>query len=161
MAYNDDIQRTTTSLGSPEGSVNPRMWGDDTLSFAAKNHPSNTETASNRNSNPPAEYGKTKTNVTASGHVLQFNDTPAGERVLLKHNTGSAVDMLPDGSVEISSRGNMSITINKDGEIVVLSVDTADETLEGFVKGRLNYKKVELNNFKAGRTYTVPVRIAV
>lgn len=119
MAYNDDIQRTTASLGSPEGSVNPRMWGDDTLSFAGKNHPSNTETASNRNSNTPAEYGKTKTNVTASGHVLQFNDTPAGERVLLKHNTGSAVDMLPDGSVEISSRGNMSITINKDGEITI------------------------------------------
>jgi len=56
---------------------------------------------------------------------------------------------------------DVQFTINKEGEIVVLSVDTSDDSLEGFVKGRLNYQKVDFSNFKEGRTYTVPVRIAV
>ena len=72
-------------------------------------------------------------------------------------------EMLERNSFDVSEdlTANVQFTINKEGEIVVLSVDTADDALEGFVKGRLNYQKVELNNFKEGRTYTVPVRIAV
>lgn len=54
---------------------------------------------------------------------------------------------------------DVRFTINKDGEIVVLSVDTDNKALEGFVKGRLNYKKVDLQNAREGRLYTVPVRI--
>ena len=71
--------------------------------------------------------------------------------------------MLESNSFDVSEdlTANVQFTINKEGEIVVLSVDTADDTLEDFVKGRLNYRKVEVTNFKKGRTYTVPVRIAV
>lgn len=49
--------------------------------------------------------------------------------------------------------------INNEGEIVVMSVDTEYSNLEGFVKSRLNYKKVQLNNYKEGKIYTIPVRI--
>ena len=61
--------------------------------------------------------------------------------------------------VEDDMVANVRFTINKEGEIVVLSVDTDDSILEGFVKGRLNYKKVDLENPKEGRLYSVPVRI--
>ncbi|MEM8506446.1 MAG: hypothetical protein AAF717_01400 [Bacteroidota bacterium] len=54
---------------------------------------------------------------------------------------------------------DVRFTINKEGEIVVLSVDTENEALEGYVKGRLNYQKVELQNAKEGKLYTIPVRI--
>ncbi|MEM7486606.1 MAG: hypothetical protein AAF348_15465 [Bacteroidota bacterium] len=50
-------------------------------------------------------------------------------------------------------------TINKEGEIVVLSVYTENDVLEGFVKGRLNYKKVTVGNVVEGKIYTVPVKI--
>jgi hypothetical protein len=50
-------------------------------------------------------------------------------------------------------------TINQEGQIVVLSVETNHELFEGFVKSRLNYKKVELDNAKEGKLYTVPVRV--
>ena len=53
----------------------------------------------------------------------------------------------------------VKFTLNADQEIVVLNVETSDASLEAYVKGRLNYQKVELENFKEGRTYTVPVRI--
>ncbi len=50
-------------------------------------------------------------------------------------------------------------TLNSEGEIVVLSVDTDSARLEGFVKGRLNYKKVKVDTVEEGKLYTVPVRI--
>lgn len=72
-------------------------------------------------------------------------------------------EMLESNSFDVEEdlTAKVQFTINKDGEIVVLSVDTNDEILETFVKGRLNYQKVEMNNLKEGKTYTVPVRIAV
>jgi len=50
-------------------------------------------------------------------------------------------------------------TLNADSQIVVLSVDTNDDILEGFVKAKLNYKNVELEDFREGKIYTIPVRI--
>jgi len=54
---------------------------------------------------------------------------------------------------------DVRFVFNDSGEIVVLSVETANERLEGFVKGRLNYKKVKTNSPVVGKTYTVSVRI--
>ena len=56
-------------------------------------------------------------------------------------------------------KADVRFTINKEGEIVVLSVDTENLTLESFVKGRLNYQKVELVSIQEGKIYTVPVRV--
>ena len=69
--------------------------------------------------------------------------------------------MLESNSFDVDNDlvADVRFTINKEGEIVVLSVDTQDEVLEGFVKGRLNYQKVDISNAKEGRLYTVPVRI--
>ncbi len=67
--------------------------------------------------------------------------------------------MLKDNNFDINDdlTADVKFIINDEGEIVVLSVTTSNETLEGFVKGRLNYKKVD--NAQEGRVYTVPVRI--
>ena len=51
-------------------------------------------------------------------------------------------------------------TLNSEGEIVVLSVSTDNAKLEGFVKSRLNYKKVDVSTIEEGKLYTVPVRIS-
>lgn len=50
--------------------------------------------------------------------------------------------------------------LNEDKEIIVLSVDTDADNLEGFIKSRLNYKHVDLSEYEAGKKYTVSVRIA-
>ena len=55
---------------------------------------------------------------------------------------------------------NVKFTLNADQEIVVLSVDSDNPSLVKFVKGRLNYQKVETANFREGKMYTVPVRIS-
>jgi len=61
---------------------------------------------------------------------------------------------------EIDTSAQVRFTVNKRGEIVVLSVDTANETLEYFVKNRLNYKKLKSENVEEGKLFTVSVRIA-
>ena len=50
-------------------------------------------------------------------------------------------------------------TLNAEGEIVVLSVDTDFYEMESFVKNRLNYKKVDLDTVEEGKIYTIPVRV--
>ncbi len=57
-------------------------------------------------------------------------------------------------------KGEVLFTLNENREIVVLSVTTKDDALANFVKTKLNYKKVNVAEYKEGRTYTVPVRIA-
>ncbi|TLP80399.1 hypothetical protein [Maribacter sp. ACAM166] len=50
-------------------------------------------------------------------------------------------------------------TLNSEGEIVVLSVDTNFDTMESFVKKSLNYKKVDITKVEEGKIYTIPVRV--
>ncbi|MFS4416765.1 hypothetical protein [Maribacter sp. 2307ULW6-5] len=51
-------------------------------------------------------------------------------------------------------------TLNREGEIVVLSVTSDQEDMAAFVKSRLNYQKVVIAQVEEGKLYTVPVRIA-
>ncbi|MEO9513878.1 MAG: hypothetical protein ABJN84_10610 [Flavobacteriaceae bacterium] len=70
--------------------------------------------------------------------------------------------MLKDNSFEMAEDdvvAEVRFTINVEGELVVLSVDTDDDSLEGFVKGSLNYKKVNLNRITEGEIFTLSVRI--
>ena len=50
-------------------------------------------------------------------------------------------------------------TVNSEEEIVVISVETDDSDLESFIKSKLNYKKVELNQVVEGKMYRLPLRI--
>lgn len=70
--------------------------------------------------------------------------------------------MLSDNSFTIDKvdmTAQVRFTLNNEKEIVVLSVDTPDSLLEGFVKAKLNYKKVDLEKYIEGKVYTIPVRI--
>ena len=69
--------------------------------------------------------------------------------------------LLQDPTFEIEKDiiASVTLTINKKNEIVVLSVDTDDETLEGFVKSRLNYNELPSNEVTKEKTFIVPVRL--
>jgi hypothetical protein len=49
--------------------------------------------------------------------------------------------------------------VNSEKELVVISVRTEEERLENFVKGRLNYEKVEDQTLEVGKIYTLPIRL--
>lgn len=61
--------------------------------------------------------------------------------------------------VEDELTADVLFVLNKDREIVVLTVVTNSEVAENFVKSKLNYQRVNLEDYREGRTYTVSVRI--
>lgn len=159
MSYPDDFRRTATSIGSLEGAIPADLQGSTTTAYSALNNPQNTQTVGGAtNAGAGVQYPHSRTNVSRSGHVLQFNDTPAGERVLLKHRTGSAVDMLPDGSMAISSNGNLVLTVMKD-QTIVIHGNVKYEVNGDFdfdVRGNFNVKALNYNlNVEGNKSETI------
>ncbi len=158
MSYPDEFRRTPGSIGSLEDVIPGDLQGSTTTGYSALNNPQNTQTVGGGDAGVGAQYPHSRTNVSRSGHVLQFNDTPAGERVLLKHRTGSAVDMLPDGSMAISSNGNLVLTVMKD-QTIVIHGSVKYEVNGDFdfdVRGNFNVKALNYNlNVEGNQTETI------
>ena len=74
----------------------------------------------------PSQYPHNQVQKTAAGHSIELDDTPGSERLLLKHTSGTGIEMRNDGSILISSRKNTvrlggaddKVVIEGDGEIV-------------------------------------------
>jgi len=96
--------------------------------------------------------------LLAAGSLYANNDPSSDPKQELNEQIDSLLDNYAF-EVEEDITAVVKFTLNAEQEIVVLSVQTNDDSLEAFLKYRLNYQKVELENFKEGRTYTVPVRI--
>lgn len=48
-------------------------------------------------------------------------------------------------------------TINSKSEIIVLSANSGNESMENFIKSKLNYKKVNYKSEKVGELFLLPV----
>lgn len=55
---------------------------------------------------------------TPSGHIIEYNDTPFNERIMIRHAGGTGINIGPDGSVIISSKTRVDI-INGDHQVTV------------------------------------------
>lgn len=75
----------------------------------------------NLNLDPGAETYYTKADIreTAAGHVIELNDTPGGERVLIKHKTGAGVELRPDGTVLVVSTKNKVEVCHGSNDVIV------------------------------------------
>lgn len=61
-----------------------------------------------------ARYPFNKVQQTESGHVIEIDDTPKGERINIQHMSGSFIEMHPDGSIRILNKGVQEVLIEKD-----------------------------------------------
>ena len=98
--------------------------------------------------------------LLVTGNILAndpIKDDPAKK---LSAQIGELLDNNYLTDDEVSLTAQVRFTLNNEGEIVVLSVDTENKRLESFVKVRLNYKKVEVVGGKEGQMFTIPIRIA-
>ncbi len=97
--------------------------------------------------------------LLATGNVLA-NDTTS-ENPTKSLSSQISVMLSENNFSEINSdlTAQVRFTLNSKGEIVVLSVDSHFDRMESFVKKSLNYKKVDLDNVKEGKVYTIPVRV--
>ena len=67
----------------------------------------------------PSEYPYNKVTETLSGHSIEYDDTPASERILIKHRLGSGIELRNDGTVIISSKKN-TIRLSQGDEKVII-----------------------------------------
>jgi len=63
----------------------------------------------------------------------------------------------PSFEVEKDLLANVTLTVNKNNELVVLSVDSDSELVASYIKSRLNYSKLSVNVDE--QTFKVPLRI--
>ncbi len=83
-----------------------------------------------------------------------------------KKNTSSEISqeiskLLKDPSFTVVNDvfATVKVMFNENNEIVVLNVDSKDNTVEGYIKTRLNYKSLQNDVTNKNRYYIVPVRI--
>jgi hypothetical protein len=97
--------------------------------------------------------------LLATGNILANDSVNTVPTKKLSAQIGELLEdnYLTDNQVNLTAQ--VRFTLNNEGEIVVLSVDTENKSLESFVKYKLNYKKVEVNDSKEGKMYIVPIRI--
>ena len=67
----------------------------------------------------PSIFPFNQANETPSGHSFEMDDTPGGERILVKHNTGAGVEMKADGSVVVVSKANRVEVVGADHSVIV------------------------------------------
>lgn len=66
-----------------------------------------------------ADTSKNNVNESECGHVIEINDTPGGERILIKHRTGAGVEIRADGTIVVATTGNRITVVQGDDNIQV------------------------------------------
>jgi len=164
----DEAGKTTQgSFADPSGSVPPKgYWYQSSLNKGwkgANNKRLNYVGVSGKSlgiTSPelPTSPTKTDINMTPSGHIIEYNDTPGGERILIKHKTGAGIDILPDGSIGISVGKSHVMTIKDDMTIIVSGNASYDfkGDVDFKVGGNFNISALNMNvNLKGNLTETI------
>lgn len=99
----------------------------------------------------PSQYPHNQVQETPSGHAIEVDDTPGGERILIKHRTGAGVEMRADGSVVISSKNQRVEVTGGDHTTIVEGEGTL------VYKGNLNLRIDGDFNVDVGGNYNLNV----
>ena len=96
------------------------------------------------------------------GNVFANNELPIKKKPVVSLANQIKV-LIKDCPVNSTSYADLTalvrLTLNDKKEIVVLTVKTEDKSLAYFIKNKLNYKKVNVENYRKGKIFIVPVRI--
>lgn len=117
------------------------------------------------NSERRAEYGKVQITQTAGGHQIIMNDTIGSESIMIRHSSGSGIELRPDGSLLISAtnivynvqgRSNFvvegSTTFKTDGNITFEAGGSIDMSAAGPIN--MNTTS-DLNQTVGGRSTSI------
>lgn len=94
------------------------------------------------------EYPTCYSNHTPNGHIIECNDTPGSERIMIRHKDGMGVNIGPDGSIVISGQRRVEI-INEN-----YYLNVAGDGLMTF-EGNLTLNVTGDFNLNVGGTYNV------
>lgn len=80
--------------------------------------------------------------------------------VVIKEEIGKLLKN-PQFLVDEDITASVLFTVNKHNELVVLSVDSNNTNVEGFIKERLNYQELPVNLKNGEKTFRIPVRVTL
>ncbi|MEL6811079.1 MAG: hypothetical protein AAFP76_07075 [Bacteroidota bacterium] len=85
---------------------------------------------------------------------------PVGDKVKKEEATQEIAVLLenPEFELKQDTSADVKLTVNSEGELVVLCVTTENNLVERHIKSRLNYQKLE-NALEKGKSYTLSVII--
>lgn len=72
------------------------------------------------------------------------------------------VSLLGNHSYDLSDQtleAQVSVMLNNQNELVVVSVSSESETVTNYVKSKLNYKKITVNGITKGIVYRIPLKM--
>ncbi|WP_055446604.1 hypothetical protein [Lacinutrix mariniflava] len=98
--------------------------------------------------------------ITFTG-ALNATTNPTGIEPNVLANEITTLLKNPEFKVAEDLKANVTFMLNKNNEIVVISVDTESEQLENYIKNRLNYSKLKEGLVTTQKTYKIPVRITL
>ena len=89
-----------------------------------------------------------------------YATNPVVKKIKKNEATTEIAQMLekPNFKLKEDTKAEVTLRINKEGELVVLDVETDNDLVESFIKSRLNYQKLE-NTLEQGKDYMLPVVI--
>lgn len=93
--------------------------------------------------------------------VLMASTNPEDRATESATITSTIGKLLKDPGFVIDSEitANVRLVLNKHNELVVLSVDSEDSSIEGYIKSRLNYQKLTESFETLDGEFIVPVRV--
>ena len=109
------------------------------------------DTSLNLEDQEPSRFPFNQVKETSSGHVISYDDTPGGERILIKHRKGAGVEVRADGSVVISALNNKVEVTGGDQTIIV------EGNGKLVYQGNLNLEVTGDYNVNVGGDYNVNV----
>ena len=68
---------------------------------------------------PNSQYPLNQVDESKAGHVIEIDDTPAGERILIRHRSGAGVEMRADGTILVATRNNHVTIVQGDSKLLV------------------------------------------
>lgn len=99
--------------------------------------------------------------LTFTGFV-SANNSPNPTTAEVTNSISSEIGKLlknPKFLVDKDMTAQVKVVINQDNELVVLSVDSDNEVLDGYIKERLNYKALSVKLKTGQKAFIVPVRL--
>ncbi len=96
--------------------------------------------------------------VLVSVTTLSAANQPVDDKKQIQLASEEIAEMLKSPSFEVTEKlsAQVSLFVNDEDQLVVLSVHTDNQTLENYVKARLNYQKLN-NGLEKGKAYQLPV----
>ena len=98
-----------------------------------------------------SQYPNCKVTETASGHITEYDDTYGRERIMLRHRSGSGVEMRADGTIIYSSTKNTCRIVAADEKV------TVEGDAELIYKGNLTMKVSGDFDLEVGGDFTTKV----